>query len=236
MTEKIVILYDNRAAEGLIPDWGFSTFIEGETNILFDTGAKAEILEKNAATLSINLSDIDGIFISHNHWDHTGGLKTVTEKAPHADIFVPESDAEFFEEEVGEKGIVIPVEDPTVIAPEIFSTGMMPTGMRDPAFEHALVAKTEKGSILVTGCSHPGIERIAEEAVRLSEEKLYMIIGGFHLYKKDETSIKKIAEKLMDFTEFVAPCHCTGNSGIEVFKETFKDRFIDCRAGTEIAF
>ncbi|WP_457569496.1 MBL fold metallo-hydrolase [Desulfurobacterium sp.] len=236
MTEKIVILYDNRAIKGLTPDWGFSAFIEGETNILFDTGAKPEILEKNAETLSIDLSDIDGIFISHNHWDHTGGLKTVIEKAPHVDIFVPESDAEFFEEELGERGIVIPVDDPTVIAPGIFSTGMMPTGMRDPAFEHSLVARTEKGSILVTGCSHPGIEKIAEEAVRLAEGKLFMIIGGFHMYKKENGSIKKTAEKLLDLTEFVAPCHCTGDNGIEVFKEVFKDRFIDCRAGTEIAF
>ncbi|OMH40901.1 MBL fold metallo-hydrolase [Desulfurobacterium indicum] len=236
MTEKIVILYDNRAFKELTPDWGFSAFIEGETNILFDTGAKPEILERNAEALSINLSDIDGIFISHNHWDHTGGLKTVMKKVYHVDIFVPESDAEFFEEKVGERGIVIPVDDPTVIAPGIFSTGMMPTGMRDPAFEHSLVAKTEKGSILVTGCSHPGIEKIAEEAVRLAERKLFMIIGGFHMYKKEDTSIKKTAEKLLDLTEFVAPCHCTGDNGIEVFKEVFKDRFIDCRAGTEIAF
>ncbi|WP_457568408.1 MBL fold metallo-hydrolase [Desulfurobacterium sp.] len=236
MTESIIILYDNRAKEGLTPDWGFSAFIKGETNILFDTGASEKVLRKNAEALSIDLLETDGIFISHNHWDHIGGLKFVLTKKHHTEIFVPESDAEFFEEEISEAGIVIPIEDPTVIAPGMFSTGMMPTGMKDPAFEHALVTTTEKGNVLVTGCSHPGIEKIAEEAVRLSEKKLYLIAGGFHLYKKEEKTIERIAEKLKDFTEFVAPCHCTGEKGIEVFKKTFKDRFIDCRAGTEIAF
>jgi 7,8-dihydropterin-6-yl-methyl-4-(beta-D-ribofuranosyl)aminobenzene 5'-phosphate synthase len=31
--------------------------------------------------------------------------------------------------------------------------------------------------------------------------------------------------------EFVAPCHCTGDLGREIFAQVFGKRFIDVRAG-----
>ena len=53
---KVTIIYDNTVwDEKLIPDWGFSCLVEahGKT-ILFDTGAKENILIENMNKLDIN--------------------------------------------------------------------------------------------------------------------------------------------------------------------------------------
>ena len=75
---RIIIVYDNTFFEkGLTSDWGFSCFIESkeEPNVLFDTGTKPNILLDNMKKLKISPDDIDEVFISHSHHDHTGGLK-----------------------------------------------------------------------------------------------------------------------------------------------------------------
>jgi len=78
----------------IIPDWGFSCLVESDDQkILFDTGAKAEVLAGNMKKLGIDLFQIDAVFISHDHWDHTGGLAAVLEKNQ-VPVFVPESFAD----------------------------------------------------------------------------------------------------------------------------------------------
>ena len=73
---KITILYDNRTLKkGLKSAWGFSALIDfQDKKILFDTGAKADILLSNMKALKVEPREITDIFISHNHWDHLGGL------------------------------------------------------------------------------------------------------------------------------------------------------------------
>ena len=73
---KVTILYDNYAySEGTKTDWGFSCLIEGtEKKILFDTGTKSDILFHNIKKLKANMKDVELVVISHNHYDHTGGL------------------------------------------------------------------------------------------------------------------------------------------------------------------
>ncbi|SNR91828.1 MBL fold metallo-hydrolase [Desulfurobacterium atlanticum] len=236
MINSITVIYDNLAEEGFIGDWGFSAFLDGENPILFDTGAKPDIFIKNCKNAEIPLEETESIFISHNHWDHTGCIEKVISISKTPDIFIPESDAEEMEEKVKDKAVVVPILTPTVIAPEIFSTGILETGIDNPSFEHAFIGKTPKGYILITGCSHPGIVKITQRALEITEEKLFLILGGFHLYKTENENVKKIAEELKRMTEYIAPCHCTGEKAVKVFKETFKDRFIYCKAGTEITF
>jgi 7,8-dihydropterin-6-yl-methyl-4-(beta-D-ribofuranosyl)aminobenzene 5'-phosphate synthase len=42
--------------------------------ILFDAGPENYVFERNAPRLGVDFSTVDGIVLSHGHWDHAGGL------------------------------------------------------------------------------------------------------------------------------------------------------------------
>lgn len=61
-----------------VGEWGFAALVEAdEQTILFDTGMRPETVLENAAELGIDLSGVDTVILSHNHFDHTGGLVTL---------------------------------------------------------------------------------------------------------------------------------------------------------------
>ena len=170
---KLTIVYDNEAKPGLKSDWGFSCLIENAKKILFDTGADSEILLYNMKQLKINPKDIDIVVLSHNHWDHTGGLKGFLEANENkAKIYQPR---EFSE--------------PTKISQGAYSTGALGMLIK----EQALIVNTKKGNIIIAGCAHPGLENIIDTAKQLG--KIYGIAGGFHGFSKLEKlkGIKLIA-------------------------------------------
>ena len=75
---QITTLSENTAGlGGLMAEWGLSILVEtDQLNILFDTGQSLSA-SHNADLMGISLSRIDKIVLSHGHFDHTGGLKTV---------------------------------------------------------------------------------------------------------------------------------------------------------------
>lgn len=72
---KITCLAENTShTEGIGAEHGLSLFIETEkNNILFDTG-QTGLFAENAEKLGISLDTVNMVFISHGHYDHTGGL------------------------------------------------------------------------------------------------------------------------------------------------------------------
>ncbi|MDG2194707.1 MAG: MBL fold metallo-hydrolase [Polaribacter sp.] len=79
---KITIL-STMLSDSHIGEWGFSAMIEADgQRILFDTGSRENTVLQNARELNINLDNIDNVFLSHNHKDHTGGLITLRENYP----------------------------------------------------------------------------------------------------------------------------------------------------------
>ena len=47
---------------------------DASRTLLFDTGPDASVFERNVERLSFDMGSIDGIVLSHGHWDHCGAM------------------------------------------------------------------------------------------------------------------------------------------------------------------
>jgi 7,8-dihydropterin-6-yl-methyl-4-(beta-D-ribofuranosyl)aminobenzene 5'-phosphate synthase len=77
---KVTVLVTNLAGDAHEGDgeWGFSALVEVDgRKILYDTGSSPDMALRNAKALKIDLSDVEDVVLSHNHFDHVGGLMTL---------------------------------------------------------------------------------------------------------------------------------------------------------------
>ena len=148
-------------------------------------------LRHNMDVLGVSLGEIDAFVISHPHPDHMGGINAWRRntlafgKDPielgGRPLYVPEP--------IGYPGAEPIVSDePTVVAPAIATTGTIafanpfPVGLLRPrAEEQALAVNVAgRGIVLVTGCGHPGLERMVARAQALFAEPIVGVVGGLH--------------------------------------------------------
>jgi 7,8-dihydropterin-6-yl-methyl-4-(beta-D-ribofuranosyl)aminobenzene 5'-phosphate synthase len=231
----MTVLYDNFiAVEGTRSAWGFSCLIEGtEKTILFDTGGEAEVLMHNIDTLNVDLQKVDVVVISHNHWDHTGGLEAVLEAHPGLPVYVPHSFPYEFIRRVEKRGHVIPVNKPVEVCRNIFLTGEMGQGIK----ELSLLFNSGQGPVLVTGCSHPGIVDIVKKSTEILGKKLHFVFGGFHLGGKPEKELNSIVEEFRKLgVEKCGATHCTGDQAINKFKEAYGKDYVSIGTGRVFHF
>ena len=233
---KMTVLYDNYLfSEGTKTAWGFSCFIEGtEKSILFDTGGKGEVLMHNIDKLNINTESVEMIVISHNHWDHTGGLFTFLEKKSGIPVYLPHSFPVKFINKVKEaEATVVLINEPVEICKDVYSTGEI----EGPVNEQSLIVKTNKGLVVVTGCSHPGIVKIIKKAQEIMGEEVYLVFGGFHLMRDSEKDVKEIFNQLRELgVKKCGATHCTGDKQINLFKEAFGNDYIEMGTGRVLEF
>jgi len=225
----LTVLYDNIPFDkNLQTHWGFSCLLEkGSTRVLFDTGAQAEILLSNLKILKLDISSLDAIVFSHIHADHTAGYRGLrSEVITDPPVYVVHSFPAAFKQEVK----VIEVSDPILLPNRDFrTTGEVPG---QPANEQALIVKTERGLVVVTGCAHPGVVEIVRRVREISGEKIDLLIGGFHLLTTPAPEVEKIAKELRALgVAHVAPSHCTGEPAIEKFKQVYGADFIASGVG-----
>lgn len=73
---RIVSLIENISnCENLTSEHGLSLYIEyKDKHYIIDTGATGKFID-NAKIKNIDLKDIDFVIISHNHYDHIGGIE-----------------------------------------------------------------------------------------------------------------------------------------------------------------
>lgn len=212
---KLTIIYDNTAYNpNLTADWGFSCLIQGNDlpTILFDTGGNGDILLSNMENLQINPQDIELVFISHSHYDHTGGLSSFLNQNNKVTLYLPQS----FRGVKNAKEI-IHITDPLEITENIYSTGELEN------IEQSLAVKTKEGLVLVNGCSHPAMSTILDKARGFG--KVYAVVGGLHGFSEFG---------LFKDMELICPTHCTQHkSEIESF---YPDKVTEGGAGRIIEF
>ena len=211
---KAIIIYDNYTSNPkLIHGWGFSCLLDG--HILFDTGEDGEKLLANLDSLNIDINMISKIVISHDHWDHQGGLWAILAKRPGITVYSCPGFTDEFKKKVKElNGNLFELEDLTEISTGVYSTGEIIGTYKDmPISEQVLICKTEEGMSVVTGCAHPGIVSIVDKAVNLFPNQiLNTLMGGFHLSKISEKEVEEVYGKLKEYGfKNYGGTHCTGD-------------------------
>ncbi|CAK7070392.1 MAG: hypothetical protein DELT_01845 [Desulfovibrio sp.] len=78
----------------------------------------------------------------------------------------------------------------------------------------ALAHITERGLIVIAGCSHSGITNILEHAKNVTGvEKIRAVYGGLHCKGMDEPTLRKAEAALRsEDLEHIYACHCTGDA------------------------
>jgi len=212
--------------------------------------------------LGIKLGDIDDIVLSHNHYDHNGGVNEEDEtflignSQPILDkikVYVP-----IPMKYPSSKPIFIP--EPTKIETAVSTIGVIQSQIFFGEIEEqSLIVNVEnKGLVIISGCGHQTIKKIIERTETLFDEPIYGIIGGFHLpmtiqenitpiYKYYVTgklpwqtltvediqdNIKILKDKKINVISISR--HDTSLESIQLLKKTFPNEFIDLLVGTPI--
>ena len=256
---EIKVLFNNESInKKLAVGWGVSFIIDNR--ILFDTGEKAEYLFDNMKIMNIDISCLDVVVISHDHWDHTGGLWQILKERKGLRVYgCPGFSREFKEKAKSLAAEFIAADKRTEIDPleiarpagrqsqglspgnslnstgeNIYITGEIPGSYNGQYMaEQALVIKTENGISVITGCAHPGVVEILERVKEeFPDENFYFVGGGFHLINADKRLIDVIAERFKEMgVRKAGPTHCSGKEAEGLFKEKYGDSFIEVKAG-----
>lgn len=236
---KLTGVYDNTVEkEGLISGWGFSLFLStGDVNILFDVGADLKILERNLKQLNISPSELDGVFLSHPHCDHVGGLSAVLKKNSDLPVFLTRSFPGSLKDKVEDYGSdAVIISGSREIFEGVWSTGEL-TGFHGGRElpEQALVMSSSRGPVIVSGCAHPGITKIVRHSIDITGKPPYLVLGGFHLGDKKTTEVQDVLDELRaESVNKLAPTHCTGEKAIRIISKEYGEDFVEFGAGTEI--
>jgi len=112
-----------------------------------------------------------------------------------------------------------------------YSTGPLDHGL----VEQALVIDADPGLVVLTGCAHPGIVRIAESATQLTGRPVHLLVGGFHLMRAAPAEIDAVVARLRALgVAKVAPSHCTGAAAIARFRQAWGADFVEGGLGAVI--
>lgn len=234
---NIKILYDNTTTgNDILAGWGFSCLVGGR--VLFDTGEDGKSLLENMKKMKVDISGIRDIVVSHDHWDHAGGLEDFLKRGKDLTVYGCRGFSTEFKAIVKRhKTKLVEHKYLSTINDNIYTTGAFTGKYKGNNIEEQVLAiKTFNGITIITGCAHPGIIKIVEHVKNLfSKEKIYCVLGGFHLKDLPDDEIVAVCNRLIDIgVQKAGPAHCSGTDGVRIFKDIFGKDFIQISAGIQI--
>ena len=233
---EVTVLYDNTPMTPTLKTaWGFACLIQtAQETILFDTGGDGAVLLHNMAASGVQPDTIDTIVISHQHWDHIGGLYALLNELTHrVALYLPASFSAHFKHDLQRYDIeLIDVSESLQIAEQVYSTGDLKGATR----EQALVLDTSHGLIIVTGCAHPGVLNIIETARAMLSKEVALVMGGFHLMNDTEAEIDGVIARFRELgVRSVAPTHCSGDLARQRFAQAYGANFLEIGVGSSFS-
>jgi len=205
---KIIVLSDNRSVDPqrFEVEHGLCVWLQtAKHQLLLDTGA-SDVFVRNAERLGVDLTQVDYVFLSHGHADHTGGLRAFLSINQQAKVIVsPQSvSGQFYSKRNSLHSItaqwpLVEMQDRTISV----SQGMeIDDGLRIIAHvpqnhpvpmgnKHLFVMDHGQcvpdgfchelalyaDGLLFTGCAHSGVENILDAC----PWPVHTVLGGFHL-------------------------------------------------------
>ena len=94
--------------------------------------------------------------------------------------------------------------------------------------EISIVIDTEKGLVVVVGCSHPGILNILDDISNRFGKNIYAVIGGTHLKDADTDRIEKTSERFNELgIKLIGVSHCTGELAADILSKKCENFFVN---------
>jgi len=234
---RIKVIFDKKALnKKLHTGWGVSFLVDDK--ILFDTGENGKWLFKNMHSLGVDIKNIEAVVISHDHWDHTGGLWDILKKRKGLKVYsCPGFGKEFKDKVKKTQTELIQADNFVEISKNIFITGEVAGAYNSKYMpEQAIVLKTKNGLTVITGCAHPGILKVVDRVkAKFRSKTIHLVLGGFHLMKSNKRAIEIIVENFKKMGVMKAgPTHCSGEIAESIFKKYYKENFVAIKTGQEI--
>lgn len=255
---KLSILSENMAGMRFGAEHGISYLFEKDgRKILLDAG-HSDLYIRNARLMNIDVDkEVDTVVLSHGHWDHGDGLLHLKGKKLicHPDVWLKryrkdEKSSEvglaFSREEALQRFSIMESSQAYEIFPGAWFIGEVPrlndfesqtTGfkLQDGSDDYVnddsgLMFVENNKLIIISGCAHSGICNTIEHCKKISGiDEVKVVLGGFHLKKTDNQTLKTIEYLQEQNIEYIYPSHCTDMPALAAFYNAFK--FTQLRTG-----
>lgn len=257
---EIVTLMENQMSKNrsLKNSHGLSFYLTyNGKHYLFDCGPNDMFLY-NAKHLGIDVNDVEGVILSHNHYDHGSGYIDYLNQSKNVQkLYVGRS---FYEHKYAavdgikycdlSSGVnldliiqshvkvdfvddVLEVNDGMYlvsnfkkytdyeVVPKRFvkyvNGEMVQDEFKD---EISVVFKTNKGLVVIVGCSHYGIVNILKTIHEYFKEPIYAVFGGTHLVEASVETIHKVIKECKQMgIEIMGLSHCSGEKAECILQE-----------------
>ena len=105
--------------------------------------------------------------------------------------------------------------------------------------EHATCFRLgDRGLVVISSCGHAGIINTLRRAQEITNiDKIYALVGGFHLAPAPDDYLAKVMAELKKFDiEHVMPMHCSGQNFIDLAKREIPEKLVLCGTGSTFTF